>query len=762
MSDASGDDVGSGQIVFVERFEPPLESGLYEITVEQVIHHTERTQADGTRVALAPGDDAYVDEVATDTSRFAVIGERFTIDPTEIANRFPPPGCTGEYDNVLPHVVLNRKTLPWERTADARQAPWLAVLVFDEADPPPQVTTIRVGDLHVDLETGQRADDQCQVIDVPGALFAAIAPSVDELSLLTHGRTWSMAKKAGTGLPAAASFSVIVANRLPVANSRSVAHLVSLEGLGSRLPVPGAPPPAAADVVRLVTLTSWEFTSVDPARTFAGLLEALTVFPDAAPTPTPTAPAADPADPDATVAAALALGYWPVSHTLRDASTTVSWYRGPLVPFVDRADSQVPVPDRGGVLATSDEAMRYDPTTGMFDVSYAAAFQLGRVAALASGDVSTTLYAWKRANTQQSALAAEAAILRASLHGTLDPSVGPLHAGAALLARHVGDRLAARTSPRGRDDRMKRLEGSTARYARLNAALTDAATVAATHADTTLPPSIATWLGRLRLLYGVPTGYLVADPALLPPESIRFFAVDATWITALVEGAFSIGDATAGDAAHTAVLAQQMHADAAAAARLVRSAATAPSPASDVATGFLLRSDVVAHWPALEVTAYDDRGVVLTPLRMDHLAPGLLLFLADGTIDHVDIHEPAEGLHFGHDVDASGAAVVRTRWITVPPPSAARPPAGDDERAPGRLIDGGEVAVPFRAGGRGVIDVAALAGAIAAKLRAAQANNDPDGSERAFTAAELGLEMVEGVASVRFGHPTAAAGSAGP
>ena len=54
-----------------------------------------------------------------------------------------------------------------------------------------------------------------------------------------------------------------------------------------------------------------------------------------------------------------------------------------------------------------------------------------------------------------------------------------------------------------------------------------------------VPRDLRIWLARLRLLEGVPFSYLVADSALLPPESIRFFYLDRGWTDALVEGALS-------------------------------------------------------------------------------------------------------------------------------------------------------------------------------------------------------------------------------
>ena len=68
-----------------------------------------------------------------------------------------------------------------------------------------------------------------------------------------------------------------------------------------------------------------------------------------------------------------------------------------------------------------------------------------------------------------------------------------------------------------------------------------AAADAAVTATAPLPEDLATWLSRLRLLHGVPFQYLVPDEALLPPESIRFFTLDAAWIDTLTDGALSIG-----------------------------------------------------------------------------------------------------------------------------------------------------------------------------------------------------------------------------
>ena len=70
------------------------------------------------------------------------------------------------------------------------------------------------------------------------------------------------------------------------------------------------------------------------------------------------------------------MGFAPVNHSLRNGDTTISWYRGPLVPMCVR--ESMTYTD----ISCADAALRYDPTTGMFDASYAAAWQLGRLLAL--------------------------------------------------------------------------------------------------------------------------------------------------------------------------------------------------------------------------------------------------------------------------------------------------------------------------------------------------------------------------------------------
>src|SRR4051812_30161283 len=85
-----------GSITFVQHHIPPLQSGEYVLTVEQEISFT---QVDGQGTATK------IDDLFTNTHRFAVRGERFSLDPKEIDSVFPPNNNQGDYVSVLPHVV---------------------------------------------------------------------------------------------------------------------------------------------------------------------------------------------------------------------------------------------------------------------------------------------------------------------------------------------------------------------------------------------------------------------------------------------------------------------------------------------------------------------------------------------------------------------------------------------------------------------------------------------------------------------------------
>ena len=70
----------------------------------------------------------------------------------------------------------------------------------------------------------------------------------------------------------------------------------------------------------------------------------------------------------------------------------MSWYRGPLVPLNYDKPKQIQEP-----VSCADELLRYDPDTGLFDVTYAVAWQLGRLLALQNHSFALALNRVRRA-----------------------------------------------------------------------------------------------------------------------------------------------------------------------------------------------------------------------------------------------------------------------------------------------------------------------------------------------------------------------------
>jgi hypothetical protein len=270
--------------------------------------------------------------------------------------------------------------------------------------------------------------------------------------------------------------------------------------------------------------------------------------------------------------------------------------------------------------------------------------------------------------------------------------------------------------------------------------LVAAAQAAATRADAEptpgLPASVVDWLTQLTLLYGVPFEYLVADPRLLPPESLRFFYLDRNWLDRLVDGALSVATLSTAEAIFNEAFFTAVYAVIEESQQALRAAMRGETPSATVGTGgtysgLLMRSVVVSGWPGLEVAATKG-GQPVALLRMDRLSDSVLLILFEDVPDTVNIIEPGEGLHFGVFQDPHDATRydVNLRGL------------GFAGHAAGVQLVGSTAGTTMRSGPNqpgGVLDIAALRQDIAAKL--------PDGAlgpGNALTAGGFALQLVRG------------------
>jgi hypothetical protein len=406
--------IRAGQIQFIEACHPPLVAGDYTVGIRQTIKESE--------AAPVPwNSDPYAAEL-----QFAVDAPRFTLNPADIHSVYPPSNQIGRFDNALPHVVFTRRTLPWERTLDGAapklgQAfpPWMGLLltaedelqVRDEAGRPTnrknEVRSLPVVSRSTDSllfpakeeilppDLGQYGGDGetdsvkklraaawkkaapryekqfALAIDVPAGLFKALAPRLEDLPYLAHVRQVDTGDKEVLAINDKGWFSLVIGNRLPQANKDHRVFLVSLEGHQERLQEKWHPLPDHK--IRLAVLGTWTFRC-EGSNDFKAHMKALTV--DSFHLPCATFDDRSTAAKDI-VNAAYARGYTAFSHVMRHGEKTVSWYRGPLTPLNYTKPQQIQEP-----VSCADELLRYDPDTGMFDSTYAAAWQLGRLLAL--------------------------------------------------------------------------------------------------------------------------------------------------------------------------------------------------------------------------------------------------------------------------------------------------------------------------------------------------------------------------------------------
>jgi hypothetical protein len=166
-------------------------------------------------------------------------------------------------------------------------------------------------------------------------------------------------------------------------------------------------------------------------------------------------------------------------------------------------------------------------------------------------------------------------------------------------------------------------------------------------------------------------------------------------------------------------------------------------------TGFLLRSPAVEGWQGLEMRAWKDSGVnakdLLDPLRIDRLAPDIMLCIFNGKVNRIEVKQPPEGMHFGASPTAEGGfARFHLRRLNDNPEHDEK-----DDVAPGpghQLTEKSQVSIPLRTNESRVVKVAELAKLLKEKLEALKVRD----ATVEFTSADFGVEMVESPGRVVF------------
>ena len=414
---------GADDIQFIDNALPPLPAGDYTLEVRQAIE-------------LPPH---YAPPAPYETiRRMRVAGPHFTLAPGDVAAFIPAANSVAAYEHVLPAAVLAQSGLPWQISLGGARsgplvAPWMAVLLLlpEEILAPAGEggAAALAGSFTVPLAAYLEPPSGCfgpqfsaqekaaflrqydklsvAVVDVAAGAFAAIAPSLEDLPYLAHARDVDIEHQVIDEGQEPGRVAVVLGNRLPMGSASGLylAHLVSLEGFASVLPG-GAALPAGTAAVRLVSLASWVFTSLGQSSDFAGTMAGLDAGTLRLPEPPPAVARRASGTPDTTIREALALGYTAMRYATRLGEETTGWYRGPCLPVPMMRNAQPPFgAAEAGLIYDWDRPQR--TSDGLFDLSFAVAWQTGRLAALADRQFVTALLAWVRETNDLARLLAE-------------------------------------------------------------------------------------------------------------------------------------------------------------------------------------------------------------------------------------------------------------------------------------------------------------------------------------------------------------------
>ncbi|MCJ1434527.1 hypothetical protein MMC27_003896 [Xylographa pallens] len=608
-ADDASTDLAPGQEWLHSFYIPGLQTGSHTVSVVQAIHAGES-------------------RTLSSQQQFNVVGPRFALPDNAIHSVYPPQGHQDMVE-CLPHVIFNDPTLPWERVGsfnaeksnppdyNRNRTPWLAVLTFTQDElklsqaaldpqtgiftkvkglekgavqgptfsintPVSQIVNIQQTTTPVTYDAITDGAVTSDIVLLPRPLFASLfsrydatgnpkstAPYVYHHRYLAHRRDIHNQGMAVSGTSTdddTGSFGVIFSHRSgPVditVPTPVYVHLVSIEGIEQMSPWPMAD---SVKYVAMSSLQSWSYLCLPPDTPtirdeFVGLGESVSLL-------SPTLDEKNPlfSNPGgAEILNRLKNGYSLSRYRLQTGEQTACMIRGPFV-------STQPSGEQSWWPKTSmtgTDLQILDQQVGIMDITYSAAWQLGRTMAIADQPFVTALANVRKYITDHSRDAAQASALKtAGMFKSRKELIASIpHTVDRLKALHMSDNLVQSGNMLHRWFRpsVERLDlsfnGDT-----LATYLTETPLEAAMEVSSTPDPKFPTqpsnvpydeyntpfsvdWVLVLRWVLdrlffdSIPAHYLLTDASHLPPESLKFFRIDTEWTDAMIDGALSLGN----------------------------------------------------------------------------------------------------------------------------------------------------------------------------------------------------------------------------
>jgi hypothetical protein len=490
----------AGEMVLYDYIKPPLLDGQYQMHVETDVKIASTTQPLGAKDVFFNVEGPRFSLLPTEVST--------VVPPRNGHGAFDsalPHIAFGR--RTLPWERPLAQNLV--QSDDGTPYPWLALVLFEEGEYTLSTNQLLEDVVPADVfnRLGRPQNVHCDAVEADEQLLRSILPMPSELQLLTHVRQVNVDDRELSAGDSDGFFAVVMSNRIPSPGVKHRACLVSVEertdllpttdvtfvsgifGIGGVLEAAGAPratsatpaaaatPPAAvadtADIAeiklrlqsggtilaqeanllnfgnatqamspvfttdpnsivlirpkaRLVLLYSWTFTC-EGDGTFRELMQHVNVG------------MIGQVDADSRLQV-TDTGHIGVDVTNRMGALERAWYRGPLV-------SQPLTRDPDGPYHSADQARRIAADTGAEDVSYACAFEVGRLLAAADARLGQELMRWRRGAYTQSSTTAVSALVVSRIPPVVPVvQLGPL---ANIYAASALARVAQGTGPLG-------------------------------------------------------------------------------------------------------------------------------------------------------------------------------------------------------------------------------------------------------------------------------------------------------------------------
>lgn len=344
-------------------WKPAIEEGRYTITGRQ-------------NVSMP------VSETFQIQKEIRIVANTRTLSEQDVFQRYPSLEQQGDFAGTLPFLVLNSQVYPWIRhwrdDIDGRPVPWLALIVVSEEEGAAE-TDVKNSELwglkepgvffplKEDEVTSCRDDDNIHILTVPKETYQNVMPQVSDLPWLAHAKFVDLSATEDSIAEQDGWFSTVIANRfLPSLEGRSLKstiHLISVEGyLNGSIP-------ADCDRVRFISIYHWSvYSEKTQEQSFVALMNEI----------------------GRNSRAVKEQSLKP--HYLRTGEKTYSRYHSPFLPYHAKRYENLGGEER----YTGDGRLIYDAQNGILDISYSAAFHLGRMISLSRRTEAEKIAAWRK------------------------------------------------------------------------------------------------------------------------------------------------------------------------------------------------------------------------------------------------------------------------------------------------------------------------------------------------------------------------------